>query len=95
MTHVSVERLRASRTEKDRAENQKAGDAVPKQISKPVAGIECYQHAWMAHYSAKSEHSDSHEPDGHNRAEQFADAFGALGLKRKKSDQDQCRKATI
>ena len=80
MAHVGIKRLGAGRAQKHRAENQKAGEAVPEQITKPVAGIERHQHARVAEDPAEAEQPDGHEPDRHDRAEQFANALAALRL---------------
>ena len=91
MAHVGVKRFRAGSAEKNRAEHQKAGEAVAEQIGEAVARIERHQHPRMVHNSAHSEHADGEKPQRHDRPEQLADAVAALRLQRKQADQDHRR----
>ena len=69
MPHIGIERLSAGRAQKDGAQHQKAGEAVPEQITEPVAGVECDQHTRVTKDASESEQPDCDEPDRHNRAE--------------------------
>ena len=91
VAHIGIERLGTGGAPKHAAQYQEPGESMPEQILEPVARVERHQHAGVAQHAEQPESTDCHEPEHHDRAEQAADASGALGLQAEQCDQHEDR----
>ena len=91
MAHVGVERLAAGDDQEDGAEH---GEAVPSVLAKErerMARIDRGEHDRLFDEPGDAERGDDQEPADHHRAEQPADAVGAVPLNREDADEDRHR----
>ena len=88
MPHVRVERLRARHRVDHRAERQERVEGMRGEERPQMDRAERREHGGIARDMDQAHRRDRREIDEHDRAEQPADALGAVPLDREQADQD-------
>jgi len=88
MTHVGIERFGSGDGEHDGAQDCQRLPAAGRQELHAVERVEGADDIGLADDAGDAERGQHREPDAHDRAEQAADAVGAVRLDHEQRDQD-------